>query len=148
MKRLRHGAYVGNKEQSEHSIWRTMIARCTRPTDKDYGRYGARGISVCTQWNSYEAFIRDMGARPSIKHSLDRVDTDGPYSPENCKWSTHSEQQKNKTTTRWYSNGEFVGTLVECAALLNMSKELAYWRFKNWGTFQRGAVWQERRKPL
>lgn len=146
MKRLKHGAFVGNSEKAEHYIWRTMLARCQRSNAKDYPRYGGRGIKVCPEWSKYEQFLADMGDRPSAEHSLDRKDTNGDYSPSNCKWSTRSEQQKNKTTTRTFTDGMFVGTLVECAAHLGLSKELAHWRFKNWNTFERGQTWQELQK--
>ena len=121
-----------------------MLARCYRPTANGYSYYGARGIRVCKRWHKYENFIADMGERPSSDHSLERKNTNRGYSPSNCVWATRSEQQKNKTTTRRYTNGVFTGTLVECAALLGISKELAHWRWKAWGTFEKGKTWQQR----
>lgn len=146
MSRLKHGAFVGGSEKAEHYIWRTMLARCQRASSKDYHRYGGRGIKVCPEWTNYEQFIADVGDRPSPEYSLDRKDNNGDYAPDNCKWSTRAEQQKNKTTTRIFTDGEFVGTLVECATHLGLSKELAHWRFKNWNTFQKGTLWQELQK--
>lgn len=146
MKRLRHGAYIGNSEKPEHYIWRSMLARCNRKTAKDYYKYGARGITVCPEWASYETFIADMGERPSAEYSLDRLDNNGPYHPDNCQWRTRSEQQKNKSSTRLFSNGIFMGTLVECADHIGIGKQLASWRMKNWNTFQKGVTWQELQK--
>lgn len=144
--RVSHGGYLGGKERPEHYIWRTMIARCTNPNQEAYAYYGAKGIKVCKRWLNYANFLADMGLRPSPAHSLDRINTSNGYKPSNCKWSTRSEQQKNKTTTAIYSSDTFSGTLVECATFIGVSKSLALWRWKQWGTFQKGVVWHKRQK--
>ncbi len=137
-----HGAYAGGRERPEHYVWRTMIARCTRPTSAGYKYYGGRGITVCKRWLRYENFLADMGERPSPEHSIERKNTDRGYMPSNCRWATRSEQQKNKRTTKFYTNGEFTGTLVECAAYLGMSKEAAWYRMDAWKTFEKDVKWQ------
>jgi hypothetical protein len=142
----KHGGYSGGKEKYLHYIWRTMRDRCTNPTHAQYKYYGAKGITVCERWQEYENFVEDMGERPNKEYSLDRIDNRLGYFPSNCKWSTRSEQQKNKNTTRRYTNGSFTGTLVECAKHLGISKESAHWRYKNWATFSRGEAWQELQK--
>lgn len=144
--RFKHGAYFGGKEKPEHYVWRSMINRCMRPTSAAYTYYGARGIKVCERWLVYENFISDVGCRPSADYSLERKNVHGDYTPENCYWATRSIQQKNKTSTRFYTNGVFIGTLVECAALLGLSKELAHWRMKTWKTFKKGESWVELQK--
>ncbi len=144
--RVVHGGYLGGKEQPEHYVWRTMHARCGNPKAAAYRYYGAKGVKVCKRWESYENFLADMGRRPSPEHSLERIRTDAGYKPSNCRWATRSEQQKNKTTTKWYTNGEFTGTLVECADYLGISKALALWRWKQWGTFEKEIVWRARQK--
>ena len=148
--RVKHGAYLGGRECAEHYIWRTMLSRCNRKNDKDYPNYGGRGITVCANWLVYETFIRDMGPRPSKGHSIDRINVNKGYCPENCRCATRSVQQKNKTSTRKYirvSDG-FVGVLSEAANMLGISKALACWRFKNWGTFLKGEEWLELPKVL
>ena len=135
--RVKHGGYLGGKEKPEHYVWRSMLARCSNPKSSGYAYYGGRGIKVCKRWQKYENFYADMGDRPSADHSLERNNSDADYKPSNCRWATRSEQQKNKTTTKWYTNGGFTGTLVECAKFLGISKELAHIRWKTWMDLRR-----------
>lgn len=141
--RTKHGGYLGGREHPEHYVWRSMLARCSNPSNAAYRYYGERGIKVCKRWHDYAAFIADMGPRPSSEHSLERRNNNKGYSPSNCCWSTRSEQQKNKSSTRFYTDGIFTGTLVECARHLGISKELAHWRWKQHNTFIKGQIWQE-----
>jgi hypothetical protein len=143
--RTHHGAYLGGIESSEHAIWRGMIARCHNPNSKDYPKYGAVGVVVCDKWReSYENFIADMGRKPSIKYQLDRYpDPNGNYEPLNTRWTTQSENQKNKRNTkRWVNEDGKIGTLSEWAEMLGISRELAFDRMKRWGTFEKGHTWQ------
>lgn len=79
---------------SEYLAWYDMMRRCYKPDRPDYKYYGARGISVCERWHLFENFYADMGKSNGL--TLDRIDVNGNYEPSNCKWSTMSEQQKNR----------------------------------------------------
>jgi hypothetical protein len=95
---LKHGHSTNGKRTSEYSIYKTMKARCYNKNSKNYIRYGGRGIAVCDRWlESFDNFYADMGSRPSSLHSIDRVNNDGPYSPDNCRWATKKEQSDNST---------------------------------------------------
>ena len=87
----------GLSRSPEYGIWNAMRQRCENPNNKSYARYGGKGITVCQRWTgSFEAFLTDMGPRPSPNHSLDRIDGTRSYEPGNVRWATMTEQNRNR----------------------------------------------------
>lgn len=98
----------GMSHSPEYETWKHMKSRCFSKTDPAYKHYGGRGITVCRRWRkSFQAFYLDMGQRPSEGHSIDRIDVDGPYSPENCRWTTQSEQMHNLRQRKTFRTGVY-----------------------------------------
>ena len=94
------------KRTPEYTAWANVIQRCTNKNKRDYAWYGGRGIKVCDRWlESFDNFLEDMGEKPSPNHSIDRINNDGDYSPENCKWSTATEQARNKGVGKSNTSG-------------------------------------------
>lgn len=106
---LRHGHDRAGKRTRTLRCWAGAKTRCFNPKNPSYPRWGGRGITMCDEWrNSFAAFLRDMGECPEGK-SLDRIDNNGNYEPENCRWSTLDEQARNKRNNIWVDlNGQKV----------------------------------------
>jgi hypothetical protein len=92
-----HGQLVhGLSKSPEYRVWRNMISRCHNPKQKSYGRYGGNGVFVCSEWrHNFKAFYEHLGPRPSPRHTLDRINSRGPYAPGNVRWATYEVQNNN-----------------------------------------------------
>lgn len=96
-----YGTHFHSQTALEYRTWQGMKRRCLNPNEPGYKNYGGRGIEVCERWkNSYENFYADMGPKPTKTHTLERIDNNKGYCPENCKWATRLEQQGNVRTNR------------------------------------------------
>jgi len=115
---------TGRTKHPLYRIWVGMIERCCNPKRKEYIAYGGRGISVCDRWRTFENFIEDMGERP-LGTTIDRIDNDLGYSPENCRWASRKEQLRN---TRRKIVVEYKGRRVGLAELCEEMKVLGKYR--------------------
>lgn len=126
-----HG--MGNSP--EYTAWQHMRRRCSDPNNADYKNYGARGIQVCERWNTFELFYCDMGPRPSLAHSIDRINNDGNYEPNNCRWATCTQQRRNSRSNHHLTfHGETM-CICEWAERLGMNRMTLYHRIRRgWNT--------------
>lgn len=85
----------GLTDTPTYRSWQAMISRCTRPSTGAFQQYGAKGVTVCQRWHKFDNFLADMGVRPEGT-SIDRIDNERGYELSNCRWSTRSEQNKNR----------------------------------------------------
>lgn len=122
----RHGSASGKKPTGEYLAWSAAKKRCGNPGNASFRNYGARGIRVCPEWaTSFEAFLRDMGPRPSPLHSLDRIDPSGDYGPGNCRWAPPDVQARNRRCVRWYAFEGDRLLLAELATRLGITRDQA-----------------------
>jgi hypothetical protein len=90
--------------------YKSMLARCTQPSNPAFAHYQRRGITICDRWligegvlNGFECFLADMGERPSALFTIERIDNDSGYGPSNCQWATRRQQARNRSTTNLHS---------------------------------------------
>jgi hypothetical protein len=133
----------GMSGTSEHNAWMGMIQRCTNPSNARYSDYGGRGICVCSRWLSFENFISDMGLRPD-GCTLDRIDNDKGYSPDNCRWATTYTQASNKRNSKRYTCNGMTLTEAEWAAVRSMKRTTIQYRIKAGWTIEQTLGFVER----
>ena len=128
--RTKHGFASRTAGRSaEYVAWQAMNHRCRATEGRDYEAYGARGIGVCDRWGDFELFLADMGQRPSARHSVGRINNDKGYSPDNCRWETPIQQQRNqRRSIVWHINGQTFESSREAAAHFGVDpKTIIYW---------------------
>lgn len=122
IKKMPNGSHASSHPL--YNSWRAMADRCLTPSNKYYKDYGGRGITICERWRppyGFWNFVEDMGDKPSYEngvggrslYSLDRIDVNGPYSPENCRWASQSQQMNNTRANRKFTAFGVEGTFTE-----------------------------------
>ena len=130
--KLKHGQKKRGNSSSTYRSWCSMLQRCNNPKATSYYMYGALGITVCSAWYTFENFYADMGPRPK-GHSLDRIDTNGDYCLENCKWSTAQEQADNRSCCKQVTLDGITQPISAWAALSGTKHATIYSRLtKGW----------------
>ena len=124
----------GDYGSVEYNAWNSMIARCYRLTHHAYNDYGGRGIKVCDRWlESYPNFLEDMGRRPNKGYSLDRKLVNGNYEPDNCRWATKTEQNRNRRDSNPLLYMGELKTLAEWAEVVNIPRLVLHDRIRRRG---------------
>lgn len=101
---MTHGSTVGRvytgKVPTEYSTWNNIKQRCLNLNNKNFDRYGGRGIKICKRWLNFKNFIKDMGQKPNLKSTINRKNNNGNYTSKNCHWTTMKCQQRNRISNR------------------------------------------------
>lgn len=127
---IKHGHHSRNFTTPEYRAWAAMIGRCTNPNNNAAKDYSLRGITVSEQWLDFATFLKDMGPRPSPKHTLGRIDNDKGYCKENCRWETRTQQARNRRSNKYVLfRGEKI-CLAELAIRHNLSPQTLWKRLK------------------
>lgn len=121
---LKHGLYL----RPEYTVWERMRSRCNNPKDKRYAQYGGRGITVCSRWSDFAAFLADMGPRPTGM-TLERKDNDLGYAPSNCRWASRQEQNHNTSRSIHIEHLGEIRTLRQWADALELPYRSIWYRY-------------------
>ena len=121
----KHGQY----KTPEYKRWLSIRQRCNNPHSPEYKNYGGRGIKVCRRWNSFENFLADMGTAPFPNAEIERKNNNRNYSPSNCRWATHTENNRNTRKSKvWIIDGVEYESMRHAAQLLGVSR----WTIDRW----------------
>lgn len=139
----------GLSRTPEYRAWQTMRLRCTNPNNAAWPSYGGRGITVCEAWrDSPTQFYLDMGPKPSPLHEIDRIDNDGPYSPENCRWVLRKANDRNRRSNRHLTHAGETLTVAEWAERTGIGSGLIFHRIKSGWPVERILTTPARPKSL
>lgn len=104
----------GESYSVEYRVWQMMRLRCTEPENAAYPSYGGRGITICDRWlTSVEAFIEDMGRKPFPEYEIDRINNDKGYEPDNCRWATRKQNDRNRRSNHLITVGDETLSIAE-----------------------------------
>lgn len=129
---IKHGHARRGAKAPEYLVWVCMRQRCENTNAVGYEVYGGRGIKVCDRWQSYEMFISDMGPRPFPKADIDRINNDGDYSPDNCRWTTRQINSRNRRSTKYLEFNDEVLCMSEWAARIGINVSTMIYRLRKW----------------
>ena len=131
-RQLKHG----KRSSAEYAAWTNMRSRCFNKNNRGYAAYGGRGITICSGWESFENFFADMGSKPGKEYSLERIDVNGNYEPNNCRWATKKDQANNRRTNRLLTFGDITDTVARWCEALQVPEYVVRWRLKKgWEAF-------------
>lgn len=131
MAKVKHGNAFSTGPSPEYRSWCLMRRRCLRQYDPAFRDYGGRGIVICDEWKSFTAFLADMGPKPSPLHSLDRIDNNGPYGPDNCRWATKQQQARNRRSSTSLAFAGETKTLAEWAEVKGINRQTLTTRLRD-----------------
>lgn len=120
-----HGQSSNANRSGTYSSWASMKTRCSNPKRPNYHNYGGRGIRVCDRWQEFSNFLEDMGDRP-VGLTLERIDVDGHYCPENCRWASRKEQARNSRTNVLISVGGEYKPIAQASEETGVSRHTYY----------------------
>lgn len=127
----------GSTKHPLYYSWRNMLDRCRNPNNEDWHLYGGKGVTVCAAWaKDFLKFVEDMGPKPTSPHSIDRIDSNGNYEPQNCRWATAKQQARNMSRNRHVEHRGDTVTLAEACERTGVNYGAARWRLNNghaWG---------------
>jgi len=139
----------GLRQTPEYRIWAGMNNRCHNPNENSYPRYGGRGITVCDEWrDDFMAFFSHIGPRPSVKHSIDRIDNDLGYKPGNVRWATREQQSRNRECIVEHEFNGVRATIPELAAIHGYpAQEIRKRLWRGW-SIERALTQPMRKSPI
>ncbi|MCF7995219.1 MAG: hypothetical protein K9L88_10310 [Chromatiaceae bacterium] len=127
-----------------YNRWLCMLQRCSNPKNPSYHNYGGRGVKVCEAWReSFDAFLEDIGQPPTLKHTIERINNDGDYEPENCRWALRDEQLRNQRVNILITVNEDTLTAKDWAAKTGVSYQKLTRTFRTKGLAEATRLVQE-----